>query len=57
MIERSSLLNEVRQMLTETADGIYEVVCDELCRWPHECRDEESLWEDHCEKCPLKRYL
>lgn len=57
MIERSSLLNEIRQKLTETADGIYEVVCDELCRWPHECRDEESLWEDHCEKCPLKRYL
>lgn len=57
MIERSSMRNEIQRKLEEMADGIFEVVCDELCRWPHECKEEGSLWEDHCDKCPLKKYL
>lgn len=57
MIDRDSLKNDIERKINEMADGVFETVCDELCRWPHECGDETSLWEAHCNECPLKKYL
>ena len=33
-----------------------EEFCDEYCRWPRECEDQDSL-ELHCENCPMVRLL
>lgn len=34
-----------------------EKFCDDYCRWPRECNDEDSLAELHCSDCPLIRVL
>lgn len=33
-----------------------EIFCDEYCRYPRECQDDESLAE-HCDNCALVRVL
>ena len=34
-----------------------EIFCDDYCRWPRECQDQESLEELHCSECALVRLL
>ena len=37
--------------------GMAEIFCDDYCRWPRECADEELLEELHCNNCPLVAVL
>lgn len=34
-----------------------ETFCDDYCRWPRECTDQDSLDELHCSDCALIRVL
>lgn len=36
---------------------VAEIFCDDYCRWPRECADEESLDELHCSDCALIQLL
>jgi len=36
------------------AAGIF---CDQYCRWPYECSDEDELEEKHCNDCQLIKLL
>ena len=29
-----------------------EYLCDNICRWPYECNNEDEL-ADHCKDCPV----
>ena len=33
------------------------VFCDEYCRWPRECQDEDSLQDLHCSGCAMDRLV
>ena len=35
------------------ADRMAEEFCDEYCRFPRECDDEDELQELHCDCCSL----
>ena len=39
-----------------TTERITEQFCDQYCRFPRECRDDESLAK-HCDGCLLIRVL
>lgn len=39
------------------ANKVAEKFCDEYCRWPHECKDENELHEKHCDSCDLIQLL
>lgn len=41
----------------KATQDIAEKFCDDYCRWPRECKDEESLQELHCADCALIRVL
>lgn len=40
--------------ITEQLDAIVSEVCDNLCKYPEQCKDESEL-EEHCRSCPLRR--
>lgn len=31
--------------------------CDNYCRWPHECANEDDLQDNHCNDCSLVKAL
>lgn len=33
-----------------------DVICDKLCRYPHETEDQDAL-EDICCECPIAQYI
>lgn len=37
------------------AERFAQTFCDDYCRWPRECRDEDSLHEFHCDGCIMNR--
>ena len=39
------------------AGKVAEKFCDEYCRFPRECKDEDELAELHCDGCELIRLL
>ena len=39
------------------AHKIAEEFCDNYCRWPRECPDQDSLEEFHCAECPMARMV
>ena len=41
----------------KAVEKVAEIFCDEYCRWPRECEDEESLHEFHCDSCPMLQLL
>ena len=42
-------------MTMDRADELVSLVCDQLCRYPFECRQEEL--DEICERCPLVEQL
>ena len=38
-------------------EKVAQVFCDEYCRWPRECQDEDSLQDLHCSDCALVRLV
>ena len=38
-------------------DKMAEDFCDNYCKWPGECKDEDELNEKHCDNCALIRVL
>lgn len=41
----------------KAAEELCAVFCDEYCRWPFVCKDEDELQELHCDQCPMPRLL
>ena len=42
----------------ETAtEKVAEEFCDNYCRFPRECQNEEELQEQHCDSCALVKLL
>lgn len=39
------------------AEKVAEQFCDNYCRFPRECRDEDELQEKHCDSCALIQLL
>ena len=37
-------------------EGLAEQICEEYCRWPWECREQEEL-DVKCAACPLNRLV
>ena len=38
-------------------EKVAHVFCDEYCRWPRECPDEDSLQDLHCSGCAMARLV
>lgn len=34
-----------------------QVFCDNYCRWPRECPNQDELEDKHCDSCDLIRVL
>lgn len=39
------------------ASKVAEQFCDDYCRWPRECQNEEELQEQHCDNCVMIQLL
>lgn len=39
------------------ANRVAETFCDDYCRWPRECSNQDSLEELHCADCALVQLL
>lgn len=39
------------------AEKALQIFCDDYCRWPRECPDEDSLQDLHCSGCALVRLV
>ena len=39
------------------ADKVMEKFCDEYCRFPRECANEDELHEQHCDSCVVAELL
>lgn len=54
---RAMIIEEINKM----SDDAFNYVCENLCRYMHEHRQngesEEEMYENHCKDCGLKKYL
>ena len=41
----------------EEAEKLAQVFCDDYCRWPRECPNQDELEDKHCDSCDLIRVL
>lgn len=37
-------------------EELAERICEEYCRWPQECKEQDEL-DEKCEACPLNRLV
>lgn len=49
--------DEKPKTVPDILDEIVEQMCDEYCRFPYEIEDEDRLYKEKCENCPLTRLL
>ena len=40
-----------------TVEKLAQVFCDDYCRWPRECPNQDELEDKHCDSCDLIRVL
>ena len=43
-------INELENVVEE----VRKEMCDDYCKYPHECKDEEEL-NERCNNCPMCR--
>lgn len=54
---RSSGVNVSASDFIELGDDDGELFCDNYCRWPRECPNQDELEDKHCDSCDLIRVL
>ena len=37
-------------------EGLAEQICEEYCRWPWECQEQDQM-DEKCAACPLNRLV
>ena len=47
--------DEKKPTVSDILDEIVEKMCNEYCRFPYEITDEDQLYKEKCENCPLTR--
>ena len=43
--------------ITKQLEELAEYVCDHLCKDPGEYKDQDEMWNEICDKCPLVNKL
>lgn len=39
-------------------ERIADEICDKICKWPEKYEeDEDRMYDEHCENCPLTKLL
>lgn len=46
-----------RECWQEEVEKLAQVFCDNYCRWPRECPNQDELEDKHCDSCDLIRVL
>lgn len=46
-----------RECWQEKVEKLAQVFCDNYCRWPRECPNQDELEDKHCDSCDLIRVL
>ena len=43
--------------VSKIMEEVIEEICDKYCKFPtiYEGKDEDELYDKHCDKCPLNR--
>lgn len=44
-----------RECWQEEVEKLAQVFCDNYCRWPRECPNQDELEDKHCDSCDLIR--
>ena len=45
---------ELKEMtVPQLLDKISGEMCDKYCKFPDQAKDEDELFKNHCDKCPL----
>ena len=43
----------ISESICEIFEEIKETMCDKYCKYPEQYADDESMWEEQCENCPM----
>lgn len=46
-----------QQSIPEILNEIAAEICDKICRFPLEVKDEDDLYDKYCVNCPMLRLL
>jgi hypothetical protein len=45
---------ELKEMtVPQLLDKIAGEMCDKYCKFPDQAKDEDELFKNHCDKCPM----
>lgn len=45
---------ELKEMtVPQLLDKISGEICDKYCKFPDQAKDEDELFKNHCDKCPV----
>ncbi len=45
---------ELKEMtVPQLLDKISGEMCDKYCKFPDQAKDEDELFKNHCDKCPM----
>lgn len=42
-----------RECLIAAAASMFQIFCDDFCKWPSLYEDEEQMHEQRCSECPI----
>ena len=45
--------NAEEMTVPQLLDKIAGEVCDKYCKFPDQAKDEDELFKNHCDKCPM----
>lgn len=49
------MATEERKTISDILEEVKEQMCDKYCKYSEQAKDEEELWNEICDKCPLNR--
>lgn len=52
-VEAKVLKKRKEMTIPEQLDKIAGEMCDKYCKFPDQAKDEDELFKNHCDKCPM----
>lgn len=50
---KERLKNAEEMTVPQLLDKIAGEMCDKYCKFPDHAKDEDELFKNHCDKCPM----
>ena len=48
-------MSEEKKTVSDIIDEVKYEICEHYCRYPYEIDDEDTLYNEYCNDCPLGR--